>query len=438
MIKTTPEQREAMYRLHQAGQTYSEIAQQYQVSKGCVRYWCRRQRDGGDARTHYPKRGMLSSFDPKVPYAILRLRVKHPKWGPNSLLYHMKKRPSLRGLRLPGPAQIGRYLHQWSRFRRKPKAEPDPPPDPATQPHQRWQIDFKVQIPLANQQEGQLFTAMDEASGVCIGAHLFPVPGTRPRLEDVYAFLRYCFDRWGLLPEEIQTDGESILIGRNMEHAFPSKFTLWLVGLGIVHQVILAGHPTENAQVERGHRTVNEYVLIRREKLAYEQVNPLLEQATYELAYELPSQAKHCQGQPPVVAYPALLDPHHPYHSDQEPTIFSLSRVDAFLAEQSWLRRVGSSGQIAIGERRRYSVGRQHAGQDVWVRFDPDDRHFVFYAMDRETQEPVEEIGRQPARGLEVYDLMNRPDKSLAPIPLQLPLQLVWPQGANVNDQTGV
>ena len=124
MIKqTTVEQRREFYQRHQAGETYEQIGTALGVSKECVRYWCRRQRDGGPVETSHQRsaRGLLSRFDPKVRYALLRLRLEHPRWGPRSLRHALRKRASLRGLRLPQAAQIGRYLHQWPRFRRPPK-----------------------------------------------------------------------------------------------------------------------------------------------------------------------------------------------------------------------------------------------------------------------------------------------------------------------------
>jgi hypothetical protein len=303
--------------------------------------------------------------------------------------------------------------------------------------HQRWQIDFKVHIP-STKSRGQLFTAIDETSGACIGARFFSNPGTRPRLEDVVAFLRYCFNRWGLLPEEIQTDGEPCLVGRTFEHPFPARFTLWLAGLGVAHRVIPSRKPTVNSEVERGHRTLNEYVLICRRKYTCDEINAQLERATHELSHLLPSQAKECRGRSPVVAYPGLLEPHRPYHSTCESQIFSLSKVDSFLAKKAWLRSVDSTGQTTIGEQRRYSVGRKYAGIWVLIRFDASTRFFCFYTYDEKTLEPLEEIGRRPALGLDVEDLNMMPLVTIAPLPLQLPLQLCWPEGVYNYELTGV
>jgi transposase len=67
-IRTTPSQRRGFYERHLRGETYQEIANSDGVSKWTVRYWCRRQREGGDCQTRYGSgpRGLLSRFDPKV------------------------------------------------------------------------------------------------------------------------------------------------------------------------------------------------------------------------------------------------------------------------------------------------------------------------------------------------------------------------------------
>ena len=122
-IKTTMEQRRQFAEQHQSGRTYVEIAERYGVSSMCVRYWCRRLRRGTKRKVR-EKLGLLSRFDPLVRYVLLRLRLEHPGWGPNRIQSGLRKRASLLGQALPSEAEIGRYLHQWPRFRRKPSQKP--------------------------------------------------------------------------------------------------------------------------------------------------------------------------------------------------------------------------------------------------------------------------------------------------------------------------
>jgi len=292
-IWTTTQQRQEFYERYQRGENYQKIADDSGVSKECVRYWCRRQRDGGNCQTVYRRElaGLLSRFAPRMRYCILRLRLEHPRWGPNRIRERLNKRPSLRGLNLPSEASIGRYLHQWSRFRRrpKPKKAPSQRPKQPTAVHQRWQLDFKVKIALQDGTLVNLHTVRDPVGEAYIGAAVFPsgqVGGKaeRVKLEDVRSILRTCFAHWGTLPDEIQTDGEPVLIGRAGQEFFPSRFTLWLKGLGIDHLVI--GKVTDNAEVERCHRTINDYAIVGNEDATPAQLQAMLEQALKPVLWE--------------------------------------------------------------------------------------------------------------------------------------------------------
>ncbi len=434
-MRTTPCQRRKFYERHCQGETYQEIAVSEGVSKECVRYWCRRQRDGGHCQTTYRRSppGLLSRFDSKVRYWVLRLRLKHPRWGPNRIRERLKKIPSLRYLPLPSEASIGRYLHQWPRFRRRPKPQSiGKRPKEATRVHQRWQIDFKMGIALKDGILVNLHTVRDPVGETCLGAFVFSAGkvGQQPKkvtLKRVRSVLRACFARWSTLPDEVQTDGESVLIGQPQD-TFPSTFTLWLKGLGIDHLVIRPGKPTDNAEVERCHRTINEYAIVGNEDVDVTQLQGILDEAVYELAFELPSRAEGCAGLPPLIAHPELLQPRRPFRPEYELATFDLKRVDAYLATFTWERRVGKTGQITLGGRHQYySVGRPYARHQVLVRFDPADRHFVFY----DANSPEEEIGRQPARGLDIADLTGLEAWPIGPGPQQLPLPLPISEGVN-------
>jgi transposase InsO family protein len=431
--QTTPEQRRQFYDRHLRGETYRQIAEQTGISRECVRYWCRRQRDHGSCATS--RRPLtprpLKLFDCKVRYGILRLRLAHPRWGPDRIQIHLGKRLSLRGLALPSPASIGRYLHQWPRFRRphreRPKTER---PRRAPAVHQRWQIDFKKGIPLQDGSLVNLYTVRDPVGEACLGAFVFPAgkvghAAQNVTLDEARMVLRNCFARWGALPDEVQTDGETVLTGR-ADDAFPSLFTLWLKALGVEHLISRPGRPTDNAEVERCHRTVMDYAITGNEDSVPAQLNRILDQAVHELATELGSHAEGCQGKPPLTAHPELLQPRHPFRTEHELALCDLRRVDAYLATLTWLRRVGKDGRITLGgQHQYYKVGTELAECSVRVTFDPADRHFVFSDPD----DPHREIGRQPARNLELGDLTGLAEWPTGLGPQQLPLPFPIGQG---------
>ena len=409
-ITTSVEQRRDFYTRHQAGASYATIAEQAGVSRECVRYWCRRQRAGGTVQTHWPPRAPTpcGHFHPRVRYVILRLRLAHPRWGPSRIRLHLSQRPSLHYLPLPSRASIGRYLHHWPRFRRPPRRTPGAlsRPNPPSHVHECWQIDFKLGIPLTDGTLVNLHTVRDPVGAVCLGAYVFPagqvgqVP-TRVTAEEVRSVLRRCFARWGTLPDAVQTVGESSLIGQ-FQDELPSPFRLWLIGLGIAHRQIRPARPTDNAEVERCHRTVTDYAIVGNEDHSLAALQRLLDQAVEELASQLPSRASGCGGQPPLRAHPQIGQPRRPFAPAYEHAHFDLARVDAYLASLCLKRKVDKQGRVTLGGRHeRYRVGAAYAHQTLSVRFDPTDRHFVFYADDALQVE----VARQAARHLDLTDL---------------------------------
>jgi hypothetical protein len=433
VTRTTPYLRQRFCDRHRKGETYESIADSEGVSKWTVRYWCRRDRAGGDFRTVFRREpaGLLRRFDPKVRYCVLRLRLEHPRWGPNRILAGLRKRPSMRGLQLPSEASIGRYLHQWPRFRRKAKEQiKRSRPQEPTAVHQRWQIDFKLGILLHDGSYVNLHTVRDPVGEACIGAFVFPsgkrgrVP-RNPQMEHARSALRACFARWQTLPDEIQSDGDTVLVG-NHHTSFPTVFTLWLKGLGVEHLVTRPAKPTDNAEVERCHRTVNDYAIVGNEKAPVLDLQQILHQAVYELNFELPSRAEGCCGRPPIAAHPELLQPRRPFQPEHELALFDLNRVDTYLASFTWQRKVGKTGQIEVG-RYRYSVGRDYKRHIVLIRFDPADRHFVFYDID----DPEVEIRRRPAKGLDVADLTGLAQWPYGLGIQQLPLPLFISEGVD-------
>jgi transposase InsO family protein len=425
--RTSVEQREAFIQRHAKGERFAEIAQAYGVSWQCVRFWWQRFRRGEGVTSHYVREqhSLLMRFTPLVRYVILRLKVAHVHWGPRRIGYHLQQRPALVGHRLPSATQIGRYLHQWERFRRPARRARAlrEPPIAALRVHQCWQVDFKLGLAMTDGTQVNLHTVHDPVGEVCIVARVTlagPV-GRKPprvRLDELQTTLRLGFCRWGTLPEEIQTDNEALFTGNPTER-FPARFTLWLAGLGIRHQTIRPGKPTDNAAVERNHRTLNEYVVSDQAIASLAACQQLLDQAWYELAFALPSYAQGCAGQPPVVAHPELLHQPRPYQAHFEWALFDLHRVERFLAQFTWSRKV-TAGQVSLGgQHHYYSVGRAYAKQQVWVRFDPVDRHFVFFADANATQALV----RRSARHLTLAELTGMP-----PAPQQLALELILPK----------
>jgi hypothetical protein len=75
------------------------------------------------------------------------------------------------------------------------------------------------------------------------------------RMDRVQVDLAHCFAALGLIPHQIQTDRHPCFLGAEEPDraALPSRFTLWLAGLGITHRLIPVRRPQSNGAVERFH-----------------------------------------------------------------------------------------------------------------------------------------------------------------------------------------
>lgn len=438
-IKTTPLEREAMYRAHVQGQTYAELGAQFGISLAGVRYWCRRLRTGGSSYSQWHRpTGALQHFAPTIAAALIAERTEHPRWGPTALRLALQHRPELQGERLPSRPTIGRYLHQFPEYRRAAVAvalcASERPPQP-THVHARWQIDFKEDIRLADGTPITLHTIRDPVAGACLAARITVGPhgsGRRPRVTvaELMATCRWTFAHWGSVPEAVQTDNEPVFVGDTGD-SYPGGFTQWLAGLGVAHVTIRPATPTDNAEVERCHQTIYNYVFAGQLHHTPAELQAALDQAIDVLAREMPSHASDCANRPPAVAHPELYVPLRPWRPEWELASFDLGRVAHLLASRAWVRRVSKTGQLCIGGHHRYySVGRAHAGEHVLVCFDPDDFTYVFFALPHHNLAVIgAELGRKPARYLTAAAITRLADPQHPLPPQQLPLLFTPVQG---------
>ena len=139
---------------------------------------------------------------------------------------------------------------------------------------------------------------------------------------------------------------------------FPSRFTRWLVGRNIQHVTSRAHPPTDQAEVERGHRPVGD--LTWKDELFAQVPNrqAALDEQRPRYNTDYPATAADCDGQPPLCAHPTARFSGRPFDPALEWLLFDLNRVDAFLAQQVWVRHVGEQGQVGIGSD-HYDLGRE-------------------------------------------------------------------------------
>ena len=390
---TTHAERVDIVERHRAGETLSAIAMHLDLNRYTVRKWWRAYRDRGWAglqpKPKGPSKvGPMGRFDPIVKYVALRLKREHPAWGPDMLRLHMSRRPSLQGVRLPKNTALWSYLHQFGARLVQPQrlstTRPSCPVLRAAEPHQCWQMDFKGDEVVAGCHCAVApWAVSDEASGAPLACriHALKRKGNRAGLtvRHVQDDLRHTFARWGL-PDALRMDRDPLFVG-DTRLQWPGTLLLWLVGLGLQPIINRAYRPTDNAMIERFHRTWKGDVLTGGQFTDLAVLQARSDQALHDRCFHLPSRHRGCRRTPPAIAYPTLTSSRRDYTPATERVLFDLKRVDAYLARWTWRRFIDISGQISLANRNHH-VGYRYREQVVKVRFDPDTREFVCTSAD--------------------------------------------------------
>lgn len=139
--------RQEIITLHQQGDSYDQIRQQTGWNFETVRKICRSYQRKGESvlwpgPCRRPATGPLSSFDPLVRWASLRVKCQHPGWGPDVVLAELTKHPWAQRVNLPSASQIGVYFSQFGErlVTVRPHKQLPPRPNPSP-PLYRWFTD---------------------------------------------------------------------------------------------------------------------------------------------------------------------------------------------------------------------------------------------------------------------------------------------------------
>jgi hypothetical protein len=420
----TVAEREAIYDGKLGGERLVDLAQECQCSLSCARKWWRvGRKQGRDALRRQRLSlagGALSHFESVVAERALYWKRLHPKRGASRILADMEGDKLLTGVRLPKPSALAAFFHEACPELLQHREPRPKSPSRSTYIHALWEIDGKENIRLA---DSTIATALDVREPLAcyfLGsfAHAVQTEKTWRKLDlrEIQADLRLVFAEFGL-PVAIQTDRESVY-GKPPEENFPTLFTLWLVGLGIAHQFGRPGQAIDQTHVERGHKTLFDWIEEPQPLANLVVLQSALDEARFMHNCVLPSHAGDCQGHPPQEIHPEVKVPLRPYAPDAELALFDLQRVDQFLSRFAWPHQVSKVGQVTVGPH-LYYVGVTYAGQTVDVRFDPEDRHLAFH-----NAQNGHLLRRQPIRELTVVSITGL--EVPAP-PTGIPVQLSFP-----------
>lgn len=369
------------------GQSRRQVARALGFSREWVRKWWRRYRAGGAAALQAPLAsapGPLATFPCVVAEAVLAYRRAHPRLGARRARVALQQDPALAGQLLPDWRTIHRAWVAAGLVRPhgvRTVAPPTAPSVPPDEPHAVWQIDHQDGLRVAGLEEPVVLQSVRApAAGLTIGADVFAERrGAHAVSEDtILDALRRRFAQWGR-PRAMQVDGGVRFLGQS-QRTFPSRFELFLAGLGIQVQQIRPGRPTDNGAVERLHQTLDGF-LLGAHFADLPDVQAALDAHLDLLNTAFPSRATACGGQPPLQRDPRARHSGRPYDCAHEAALFDLGAVDCVLAQWQWYRQAApSTGQISFANK-NVRVGAPYKGQAVALRFDPTDRQVVIYEL---------------------------------------------------------
>lgn len=353
-----------------------------------------------NAKIGRPASGFGSTFDKEVMGRVKSHKGVKRGWGPSTIWYELLHVDNISKGRLPSQSTIGRYLRQEGLSRRNEKNHPldgGRAPEKAVEPHDCWQIDDMGAVVHPGVGQVILLNAKDERSSIYLCCQAKAVAHCRSHLctDDYICALRKAFAAYGL-PKRIQADHGNIFYENNSKSPFPTRFNLWLAGLGVEMVWSRAYRPTDQAKVERAHQTVHNQ--IRRTDGYADMVE--LQQAVDERIHML-NNVLPCStyGAPPVVAFPNAKHSGKHYTADGERAFFSIQKVYDHLGTMVWYRKVSTCKTISLGGQ-VYYMSKAKAKSALNITFDPITAQLIFH-------EDKELLFKMPITGID-YDTISK------------------------------
>ena len=236
-------------------ESMSTICETFEISRKTGYKWWMRYLQGGaraledmSRRPHYhPK-----TTSQRTTEMILDLRRKHPTWGARKLKVRLKKlHPKTEW---PAASTISKILNSSGLTAKRTKKRVTRFSEPLAdvkRPNQVWCMDFKGTFDCGNSERCDTFTVTDAYSRFILYCQAVP----NLNHEEVDKICDALMAEYGV-PERIRTDNGTPFC--SMSGFGVSRLSLKWAQLGIVHERIAPGRPTQNGRHERMHRTLKE------------------------------------------------------------------------------------------------------------------------------------------------------------------------------------
>jgi len=184
--------------------------------------------------------------------SIVAARIKYPHWGARKLrLWLQREQP---GTVWPAASSIGELLKREGliadrkRYRRTPPSEPV---WPAQVPNELWCIDFKGWFRCGDGARCDPFTASDWCSRLLFCCRAVE----RTDGPHVQGVTEASFREHGVPPAIVSDNGPPFA---SRAPGGLTRYSMWLLRLGVRHERIEPGRPEQNGRHERMHRTLKQ------------------------------------------------------------------------------------------------------------------------------------------------------------------------------------
>jgi len=343
-----------------SGDTVTEVAARFGVSRQTVHAWLSKYEAGGlenlGDRSHRP-RSCPHQMSGEVEVALAELRRAHPSWGPRRLVFELAKRgvegaPSESGvyralvrLNLIEPDGRRPRDRRWRRWERG-------------TPMELWQMDVVGGFVSADGTKAKALTGVDDHSRFCVSAHLMLRESSRQVCEGLALAMR----RWGV-PGEILTDNGKVFTGRFNQPPVEVLFDRICRENGITHRLTQPRSPTTTGKIERFHRSLR--AEFRTDRIFADLAAAQAELDEWVLDYNTSRPHQAIGMVPPVARF------------GQQPaaTVTPIARSirpPTGRGDGTWVARRASAVGVVCVNWQQVSVGVAAAGRniDVWVTDD--------------------------------------------------------------------
>lgn len=325
-----------------------------------------------------PAKGCSSSFDLDLCNRIIHYRTLYSYWGAKTIANELIQIDGYSAEELPCFRTIERFLASKSLTKEYQKNVPLPNlrPQNVSHAHQCWQMDDKG--PELYQGVGYvgMINVKDSHSRVYVGSLGVSLPHTRshPNTTDYQCALRIGFTEFGL-PMAIQADHGSIFYENRSKSPFPTPLQLWLLGLGIELVWANAYRPTEQGVVERSHQIThwqnNRNLDFKNMQDFQGHIDTRRQQLNHNIACATFSKA-------PLKAFPQAIHSKRFYNPLTEQNLFDTQKIDKYLSERKWFRKVSENHTLSLGGY-VYYLPKAKKLSELTITFDEKTRNLIFH-----------------------------------------------------------